>query len=501
MVFRKCPNCEYTTDRKSNYDKHINKKFDCSQNIKYINKPIEIIQNIPNQFHNIPFQNINNINNIDNEDNFGNLDEIDNRICCFCSKSYSNKGNLTKHLKKCQVKIQKENEKKNETEKIKKEFEELKKQNKLLENKINKIDNYVCKTNEINKSIKKLETSIPANTNVIIANQLIDKIIEKDKKMEKMQEIIVSSKPKIYNKILDDDYTDIVKIEDKVKENEKENKNEKVEEKPSMLILNNDIIEYRKTDGYINATQLCKAGGKLFGHWHRLDSTKQIIFELAKKTFNHDYLIIKSKQDSNIQIWISYAESLLIDIKKGNNSEHLQGTWIHPDLAIQLAQWLSPLFALQVSYWIRTLFVEGKVELNLKLLKEKDDQIADCKKRIKLLENQLLKKQSRSKYDNSKNVVYIITNEHAKSKRTYTIGKTIDLVKRISSYDKLLDHEVIYYKSFETEEDMNIAENMVLRKLNQYKEIECRDRFVLPISANIKLFSDTIDNAHKFLNK
>jgi hypothetical protein len=131
-------------------------------------------------------------------------------------------------------------------------------------------------------------------------------------------------------------------------------------------------------------------------------------------------------------------------------------------------------------------------------LKEKDNKIKEQDKRIKLLENQLLKKQTRNKYDNSKNVVYIITNEYTKSKRTYTIGKTIDLVKRLGSYNKLQDHEVIYYKSFETEEDMEVAENMVLRKLNQYKEIECRDRFVLPIGKDINLFKRAIDDAYLF---
>ncbi len=34
---------------------------------------------------------------------------------------------------------------------------------------------------------------------------------------------------------------------------------------------------------YINAAQLCKAGGKLFGYWYRLDATKQLIIELSKK--------------------------------------------------------------------------------------------------------------------------------------------------------------------------------------------------------------------------
>ena len=37
------------------------------------------------------------------------------------------------------------------------------------------------------------------------------------------------------------------------------------------------------------------------------------------------------------------------------------------------------------------------------------------------------------------NVVYIITNEYTKSKRTYTIGKTVDLVKRLGTYNKLQD--------------------------------------------------------------
>ena len=50
----------------------------------------------------------------------------------------------------------------------------------------------------------------------------------------------------------------------------------------------------------------------------------------------------------------------------------------------------------------------------IKILKEKDNTINDCKKRIKHLENQILKKQSRTKYIDSKFVVYIITNKHKK---------------------------------------------------------------------------------------
>jgi hypothetical protein len=431
MVFRKCPNCDYITNRKSNYNKHINKKFDCSQNVK--NEKNIIIQNFPSHFHNISIQNKNQNQN-QNDDNKNDDKNDDNYVCCFCSKSYSNKGNLTKHFKKCIFKIEKENEKKNEIEKIKIKFDELKKQNKLLQNKIDKIDNYVCKTNELNKSIKKLETSIPANTNVIIANQLIDKIIEKDKKMEEMEEIIVSYKPKKYNKLLDNDYTDIIEIEDDDPNNKQIIEIKQVEEKPKTLILNNNVIEFRKSDSYVNATQLCNARKKLFADWMRLKSTKEYLVSI----------------ESNMGI------PILDLIDKNIGGDHI-GTWVHPKVAINLAQWLSPEFAVQVSNWIYDLMTKGKVEVNIKLLKEKDNKIREQDKRIKLLENQLLKKQTRNKYDNSKNVVYIITNEYTKSKRTYTIGKTIDLVKRLGSYNKLQDHEVIYYKSFETEEDMEVA--------------------------------------------
>lgn len=42
-----------------------------------------------------------------------------------------------------------------------------------------------------------------------------------------------------------------------------------------------DII--RESDGYINATMLCKVGGKKFGHWFTLVSTKELIRFLSLK--------------------------------------------------------------------------------------------------------------------------------------------------------------------------------------------------------------------------
>ena len=49
------------------------------------------------------------------------------------------------------------------------------------------------------------------------------------------------------------------------------------------LILNNQIIEFRESDNYINATQLCKAGGKNFSHWYSLEDIKKLLNVLETK--------------------------------------------------------------------------------------------------------------------------------------------------------------------------------------------------------------------------
>lgn len=118
------------------------------------------------------------------------MEEQDNTsFCGFCLKSYSSKSNLNKHLKICKVKINKDNEKENQHQKElksqKDENDRLKKQNKLLMNKINDIISKNNKIIKIHKTIKKLETTIPANTNINISNQYLEQIIQKDKVIEK----------------------------------------------------------------------------------------------------------------------------------------------------------------------------------------------------------------------------------------------------------------------------------------------------------------------------
>jgi hypothetical protein len=99
----------------------------------------------------------------------------------------------------------------------------------------------------------------------------------------------------------------------------------------SILVVPKVVVTFRE-DGYINATALCKIGGKLFGHWKPLSTTKRIIQILS--------------EDTGIPI------ARLMDVKKGGNGKYLQGSWIHPRLAVNLAQWISTSFSLEVSQWI-----------------------------------------------------------------------------------------------------------------------------------------------------
>ena len=239
----------------------------------------------------------------------------------------------------------------------------------------------------------------------------------------------------------------------------------------SMISLNNVTITSRPIDHYVNATELCQAGGKKFNDWFSLDTTKELIKELSA-----DAVI---------------PASGLVDTNKGGNNKTDQGSWIHPDLSISLAQWISPKFSIQVSKWVRTLFNKGSVEIDLNLLRQKDE-------RIKKLENVCLSKQRRVEYP-EKNVIYLLTTDDHLKRRTYILGKAKNLTNRLGTYNKTCDHTVVYYKECKNEEDMDTAEIIVLSKLRDYKEQANRDRFILPEDKDISFFIRMIDDCIHFL--
>lgn len=92
------------------------------------------------------------------------------------------------------------------------------------------------------------------------------------------------------------------------------------------------LIHQRAVDGYVNATAMCNASGKAFADYARLRVTGEFMEELSRSM--------------GIPM-----DQLVYTIKTGTNEN--RGTWVHPDVAINLGQWCSPRFAVAVSQWVR----------------------------------------------------------------------------------------------------------------------------------------------------
>ena len=101
----------------------------------------------------------------------------------------------------------------------------------------------------------------------------------------------------------------------------------------------------------------------------------------------------------------------LVQTNKGGNNKLEQCSCIHTDLAIQLAQCISPSFVLQVSKCIRTLFTKGNIAIDLKLLKQKENEINEKNNRIKTFRQHL----PIEIVDGMKMLTYVYQNNEEKS--------------------------------------------------------------------------------------
>ncbi|MFD0916517.1 KilA-N domain-containing protein [Pseudahrensia aquimaris] len=91
------------------------------------------------------------------------------------------------------------------------------------------------------------------------------------------------------------------------------------------------IIYQRPEDGYINATAMCQAADKRWNDYSILAATRSFLAALETET--------------------GIPVSGLVVSQRGGDLR-FQGTWVHPQVAINLAQWLSGEFAVKVSQWV-----------------------------------------------------------------------------------------------------------------------------------------------------
>lgn len=94
--------------------------------------------------------------------------------------------------------------------------------------------------------------------------------------------------------------------------------------------VNNSVIDQRASDGYINATALCTVAGKRWHNYLRNETTGHFLRALEAKTLIRIFALVQE---------VKYENGVAC-------------TWVHPKVAIHLAQWLSADFAVQVSEWV-----------------------------------------------------------------------------------------------------------------------------------------------------
>jgi len=90
---------------------------------------------------------------------------------------------------------------------------------------------------------------------------------------------------------------------------------------------NGTPISRRTTDGYVNATAMCRANGKEWSKYRESDRCQTYLDALAETSEIRMFDLIESRQGQG------------------------GGTWVHPQVAVDLARWISAPFAVWMDGW------------------------------------------------------------------------------------------------------------------------------------------------------
>jgi len=308
-----------------------------------------------------------------------------------------------------------------------------------LTNKLKILEETIKQQPKQNMKSEKSNKKVP-NVNLEIVETLTNKLCEKDLTITKLKEQQNNHNDGIINnKICFNEFVG-----------------------PEKINIANNIFTGRSSDNYYDAIQICNVVNKKLADWLSLTTTNNVLIELQKET--------------DLQLIISESEVV----------------WIHPFLVLFLIQWISPIFLLQLYSQLNSQVNKLTIEnTNLgNTIKKKDNELSTLK-------NIFVRKHTRINYP-EKNVLYLITSEQNKANRIYIVGKARELKDRLSTYNKTCVHEVIYYKSCVNKTNMNLCEQSVLNKLDKYREVANRDRFVLPIDKEISFFTNIFDSVIDF---
>lgn len=286
-------------------------------------------------------------------------------------------------------------------------------------------------------------------------------------------------------------------------------------------------IRMRNQDGYFSATDMCKVGNKLYGHYRENSQTKDYVEALS----------------TSIGIPI---DQLINKITTGPNE--YRGTWVHPKVAIHLAMWISPKFSVKVIDWVDR-FLRGDITLVKDIVERHDainntqsevlittmeKQIAEYKKEINTLGNQVTTltnevntigkikedlqeqveklNQFTCKYCNrrysSTNGLTRHLNNNCTDKMTRDISLTIDMSKFKSYAELLAEYDIedfdysLEFKNWDSDEPILVIYNSENRFVYKVGRNESRWRAIKFMNKhmNVPLQMLLDDGAVKFIS-
>lgn len=120
----------------------------------------------------------------------------------------------------------------------------------------------------------------------------------------------------------------------------------------------NGAIVFQEPDGYVSLTDMAKIHNKFVADYFKLDSTKAYLEALS--------------MDMN------YPLSSLTRVVKGKGKQ--QGTWAHPEVAIDFAQWCSPTFKVWANRVLRGVISQPAAPKNA--IAHYSDRVADIRKNL-----------------------------------------------------------------------------------------------------------------------
>jgi hypothetical protein len=208
--------------------------------------------------------------------------------------------------------------------------------------------------------------------------------------------------------------------------------------------VNGIAVEQRLTDGFINGTAMCVAHGKDISDWLRTDDTFETVVVLADDL---GIVPISAKKPNSDKTRVSACYPTLVVVKRGA-PEMGGGTWLHPDLAIQLAQWCNKSFALQVSKWVREWITSAHSPTRLEMDKDRiaiRDEVKDVK-RIALTNQVKSFLQKAGQYNpSSKETGIFFGRVHNEVNLVITGEKAIEMRARLEGYlgYKISDQELL----------------------------------------------------------